>query len=311
MDKEVQVVEQIILFIMEKEYILTGKDLVQAYDGRVILNHLNLKIQKGEFVTLVGPTGCGKSTLLRAILGSELPFSGEILMEGEHFKSPDKTRGIVYQKYSLYEFMDVKKNVTFGLRLGYFNLFQNILVSFVPFLLRKKHRLKLKQFKEEAEQYLEKVGLLEHKDKYPFQLSGGQRQRVAITQSTITNPKILLMDEPLGALDVNTREILQLFIKKLWQETGMTIIFVTHDLEEAVFLGTRLIVLSQYYKGGNGNGAKIVKDIALTWPEPRSAEIKYSTEFNNIIRDIKLEGLDKTHLQSPEEFDLSHPDSII
>jgi NitT/TauT family transport system ATP-binding protein len=295
---------------MEKKYILNGKDLVQSYGGRVILNHLNFKIQEGEFVTLVGPTGCGKSTLLRLILGSELPFSGEILMEGKQFKSPDKSRGIVYQKYSLYEFMDVKTNVMFGLDLEYFNLFQNILVSFVPFLLRKRNRLKLKEFQEEANQYLEKVGLLEHKDKYPFQLSGGQRQRVAITQSAITNPKILLMDEPLGALDVNTRELLQLFIKDLWRETGQTIIFVTHDLEEACFLGTRLIVLSQYYKGGNGNGAKIVKDIALTWPEPRPSEIRYSSEFNNIIRDIKLEGLNKTHLQSPEEFDLSHPDSI-
>jgi NitT/TauT family transport system ATP-binding protein len=296
---------------MEKKYILTAKDLVQSYDGRVILNHLNFKIQEGEFVTLVGPTGCGKSTLLRMILGSELPFSGKILMNGRQFKSPDKTRGIVYQRYSFYEFMDVKTNVMFGLSLEYFNLFQNILVSFVPFLLRKKNRLKLNQFREEANQYLEKVGLLEHKDKYPFQLSGGQRQRVAITQSAITNPKILLMDEPLGALDVNTRELLQLFIKKLWQETGKTIIFVTHDLEEAVFLGTRLIVLSQYYKNGNGNGAKIVKDIALTWPEPRSADIKYSPAFNKILHDVKLEGLDKNNLQSVEEFDLSHPDSII
>jgi NitT/TauT family transport system ATP-binding protein len=311
LDKNLQVVEQIILLDMKKEYILTGSDLVQAYDGRVILNHLNFKIAKGEFVTLVGPTGCGKSTLLRLILGSELPFSGEILMEGEHFKSPDKTRGIVYQKYSLFEFIDVKKNVTFGLCLGYYNLFQNIIASNIPFLLRKKKRLKLREFNDEAEKYLEKVGLFEHKDKYPFQLSGGQRQRVAITQSAITNPKILLMDEPLGALDVNTREILQLFIKELWKEMGMTIIFVTHDLEEAVFLGTRLIVLSQYYQGGNGNGAKIVKDIALSWPEPRSAEIKYSPEFNKILHDIKIEGLDKTHLQSIEEFDLSHPDSII
>jgi NitT/TauT family transport system ATP-binding protein len=232
-------------------------------------------------------------------------------MYGEEFKSPDKTRGIVFQKYSLYEFLNVRKNVMFGLSLGYFNLFQNILVALAPFLLRKKNRLKLKEFQEEADQYLEKVGLSEHKDKYPFQLSGGQRQRVAIAQSAIPNPKILLMDEPLGALDVNTRESLQLFIKKLWQETGQTILFVTHDLEEAVFLGTRLIVLSQYYKNGNGNGAKIVKDIALPWPEPRSAELKYSLEFNQIIKAIKQEGLDKTHLQAVEEFDLSHPDSII
>jgi NitT/TauT family transport system ATP-binding protein len=296
---------------MEKKYILTAKDLVQSYDKRVILNHLNFQIKEGEFVTLVGPTGCGKSTLLRLILGSELPFSGEILMQGKQFKSPDKSRGIVYQKYSLYEFMDVKTNVMFGLDLENFNLFQNILVSFAPFLLSKKNRLKLKEFKERANQYLEKVGLLEHKDKYPFQLSGGQRQRVAIAQSAITYPKILLMDEALGALDVNTREDLQLFIKKLWKETGQTIIFVTHSLEEACFLGTRLIVLSQYYEGGNGNGAKIVKDIALPWPEPRSIDVKYSPEFNNIIRDIKIQGLDKTHLQSVEDFDLSHPDSII
>lgn len=295
---------------MENKYILTAKDLVQSYDGRTILNHLNFKIKEGELVIVVGPTGCGKSTLLRLILGSELPFSGTILMNGKHFKSPDKTRGIVFQKYSLYEFLDVKTNVMFGLSLGYFNLFQNILVTFAPFLMRKKNRLKLKEFKEESLKYLEKVGLSEHKDKYPFQLSGGQRQRVAIAQSAIPNPKILLMDEPLGALDVNTRESLQLFIKNLWKETGQTIIFVTHDLEEAVFLGTRLIVLSQYYKDGNGNGAKIVKDIVIPWPEPRSAEIKYTLEFNDIIRRIKLEGLDKTHLQAIEDFDLSHPDSI-
>ena len=175
-----------------------------------------------------------------------------------------------------------------------------------PFLYRKK----VNKFREEADHFLAKVGLLEHAYKYPHQLSGGQRQRVAIAQAMIMKPQILLMDEPLGALDVGTREAMQIFIQELWGQTGQTILFITHDLEEAIFMGTRLIVLSQYYKNGGMNGAKIVQDIKIPWPQPRPTTIKHSRQFNDIMEGVRHVGLDPNQLHDIKEFNIVHEDAM-
>jgi len=290
----------------DRKYVIELFNTYQEYGGRIILNDISLRIRKGEFVAIVGPTGCGKSTMLRMVLGSERPSQGIAAMEENLIKRPDRRRGIVFQKYSLFDFMNVRDNVMFGLELEQFNLADNYLRKIFPFLYRKK----VKKFREEADHFLEKVGLLEHAYKYPHQLSGGQRQRVAIAQAMIMKPQILLMDEPLGALDVGTREAMQIFIQELWGQTEQTILFITHDLEEAIFMGTRLIVLSQYYKDGGNNGSKIVEDIKIPWPQPRPTTIKHTKQFNDIMEGIRHSGLDPTHLQDINEFNIQHEDAL-
>jgi NitT/TauT family transport system ATP-binding protein len=292
--------------IIDRKYVIELFNTYQEYGGRIILNDISLRIRKGEFVTIVGPTGCGKSTMLRMILGSERPSQGIASMEEILIKRPDRRRGIVFQKYSLFDFMNVRDNVMFGLELEQFNLADHSLRKIFPFIYRKKVR----KFREEADHFLEKVGLLDHADKYPHQLSGGQRQRVAIAQAMIMKPQILLMDEPLGALDVGTREAMQIFIQELWGQTEQTILFITHDLEEAIFMGTRLIVLSQYYKDGGNIGSKIVEDIKIPWPQPRPTTIKHTKQFNDIMEGIRHSGLDPTNLQDINEFNILHEDAL-
>lgn len=291
---------------IERKYVIELFNTYQQYGGRVILNDINLRIRKGEFLTIVGPTGCGKSTLLRMVLGSERPSQGVAAMDNHIIKRPDRRRGIVFQKYSLFDFMNVRNNVMFGLELEQFDLEDHYLRKMFPFFYRKK----MKRFREEADHFLDKVGLLEHAHKFPHQLSGGQRQRVAIAQAMIMKPEILLMDEPLGALDVGTREAMQIFIQELWGQTEQTILFITHDLEEAIFMGTRLIVLSQYYINGGVNGAKIVKDMKIPWPQPRPTTIKHSKQFNEIMEGIRHTGLDPSHLQEINNYNIQHEDSL-
>jgi len=291
---------------IDRKYVIELFNVYQQYSGRIILNDISLRIRKGEFLSIVGPTGCGKSTMLRMVLGSETPSQGIAAMDEHLIKRPDRRRGIVFQKYSLFDFMNVRDNVMFGLELEQFNLADNFLRKMVPFL----YRTKVKKFREEADHFLEKVGLLEHAYNYPHQLSGGQRQRVAIAQAMIMKPQILLMDEPLGALDVGTREAMQIFIQELWGQTEQTILFITHDLEEAIFMGTRLIVLSQYYKNGGQYGSKIVEDIKIPWPQPRPTTIKHTKEFNDIMEGIRHAGLDPTHLHDINEFNIQHEDAL-
>ena len=282
----------------------------QRYPGRkgqtrTVLNNISLRISRGEFVTIVGPTGCGKSTLLRLILGSELPAEGEILMNDIEVREPDRSRGIVFQRYSLYENRTVRENVMLGLELEQFSLFE-------PYLRPRRCRQKRREFREKADEYLQRVGLLEHADKYPYQLSGGMRQRAAIAQAMVMQPEVLLMDEPFGALDVGTREAMQVFVLEQWQQEQQTIIFVTHDLEEAIFIGSRIIVLSHYYSNDDGSpaiGSKIVKDVPVSWPLPRPTDVKHTKEFNELMISIRREGLDPDYLQHIREFDLSHEDA--
>lgn len=291
---------------MTSNYILEVQGIGQTYYNQAdksfqVLNDINLRIREGEFVTIVGPTGCGKSTLLRMILGSEKPSAGKVLMEGKEVKKPNRDRGVVFQKYSLFDNLTVRQNVRIGLELENFNIFGNFLNTILP-------GWKLESFKALVDEYLKKVNLLEHADKFPHQLSGGMRQRVAIAQAMIMKPKVLLMDEPFGALDAGTREQMHAFMLDQWRETGQTILFVTHDLEEAIYLGTRVIVLSQYYVGANG--AKVVKDFNTPWPQPRELAIKEEINFQDMIKSIRNEGLNSNILLDCKDFDLSHKDAI-
>jgi NitT/TauT family transport system ATP-binding protein len=215
------------------------------------LNRISLDIQPGEFISVVGQTGCGKSTLLRLVLAEEMPSSGQILIEGSPRTQPDRRCGYVPQKYSLFPDRTVLENITFGLEL-----------TEVGFLgpLSAKRRARRREFQAEALAYLRRMGLREtDAAKYPHQLSGGMQQRVAIAQSLMMRPKILLMDEAFSALDPGTRAGMQRLIKKLWRETGTTILFVTHNPREAVTLATRVIALG--HAGAPEDGASIVLDL--------------------------------------------------
>lgn len=288
----------------EDDFIISVQNAYQQYGDKVILNDINLNIRRGEFVTVVGPTGCGKSTTLRLILGAEHPSKGKVLMNNRMVKEPTRDRGVVFQKYSLFPHKNVRQNVMFGLELELFDLFEPIHHP-IRYLNKKK------EFRKEADEYLSRVRLIDHADKYPNQLSGGQRQRAAIAQAMIMKPEVILMDEPFGALDEGTREDMQVFTLEQWKETKQTVLFVTHSLDEAVFMGTRVIVISQFFKHkGEEEGAKIVKDIPIPWPHPRSTKIKNTVEFKNLMESIKYEGLDPDYLQDIGDFDLSHRDSI-
>jgi NitT/TauT family transport system ATP-binding protein len=275
------------------------EDLYKRYGNKLVLDNIDLSVDQGELCTLVGPSGCGKSTLLRILVGEEQQSEGQVLLDGEVIGNPDEKRGIVFQRYSLFPHLSVLDNVTLGLRLGG---------------RPGSDALSKKQIEEEAYSYLKRVRLEEHGRKYPHELSGGMQQRVAIAQSLIMKPKLLLMDEPFGALDPDTREDLQLFLVELWEEQRMTVFFITHDLEEAAFLGTRLLVLSQYYRDDRGEGpdvnrgSKIVADHAL----PRymtSTAVKHSAEFSELIQQVREEGFNPEYLQHAREFNLTHPNA--
>lgn len=291
---------------MDKVALIQVKNLFHKYEmskENFVLNNLNFSISQGEFVTIVGVTGSGKSTLLKILLGAEKPFSGRALMNGKEIIKPNKDRGIVFQRYSLFEYMTVKQNVSLGLQFEQLSQAERLLSPF--YKNRKAVKIEAK-----TNEYLEKVGLLAHANKHPFQLSGGMRQRAAIAQTLIMEPKVLLMDEPFGALDIGTREEMQIFVLEQWKRNQQTIIFVTHDLEEALFLGTRIIILSPYHNIASESGSKIVQDTIIEWPHPRSTKIKHTKEFNVLMESIRLVGLDPNSLLKIEQFNELHEDSI-
>lgn len=292
----------------ERPVILKLDDVYKSYPNqgrhRMILNDVDLVVRKGEFVTLLGPSGCGKSTLLRLILGSEEPSSGTLTLHGEPIFGPGRDRGIVFQKYSLFPHLTVLQNVVFGLELEKTHLATRWLTPWSGRHTRRKQR-------EKGAEMLTRMGLGSELDKFPHQLSGGMRQRVAIAQAMIMEPEILLMDEPFGALDDNTRTDMQLFLMEQWERTGMTVFFVTHDIVEALFLGTRLLVLSQYYETARdtNEGAKIVTDRAIPGRHPKPTSFKTSPELQTLLDQVRKSGLDPAFRQRIQNFDLSHADA--
>jgi NitT/TauT family transport system ATP-binding protein len=220
---------------------------------KCILNGVSLDIHPGEFISIVGQTGCGKSTLLRLVLAEEMPCRGQVLVDGNARRQPDRHCGYVPQKYSLFPDRTVLENITFGLEVTEIGIFG----GFSP-----ARRVRRNEFQAEAIGYLRRMGLRESDAcKYPHQLSGGMQQRVAIAQALIMRPKILLMDEAFSALDPGTRAGMQRLIKDLWRETGTTILFVTHNPREAVTLATRVIALGR--TGGDEDGANIVLNLSV------------------------------------------------
>lgn len=224
---------------------------------RPVLDRIDLCIERGEFVCVLGQTGCGKSTLLRLLLGSEHPATGRILVDGLQHHQPDRTRGYVPQRYSLFPDKTVLDNITFGPEVSEFGLWRR----WTPRFLRRRKKLR-----KEALDYLRRIGLSDADGrKYPDQLSGGMQQRVAIAQALMTRPRILLMDEAFSALDPGTRKDMQRLIRSLWQATGTTVVFVTHNTPEALRLGTRVIVLA---KESPDQGSRVMLNLRVPDPCP-------------------------------------------
>ncbi|WP_110972911.1 ABC transporter ATP-binding protein [Pseudomonas huaxiensis] len=234
---------------------LEVKNLWQVYDDQVVLENLSLSVAEGEFCTLVGTSGCGKSTFLRLLLGQERQSRGSILLDGQPLVAePDASRGVVFQRYSVFPHLNVLDNVALGLELPR-----------APLLGRLLGRHK-REAREQAAQLLEKVGLGHALDKYPAQLSGGMQQRLAIAQALVMKPRVLLLDEPFGALDPGIRKDMHALLLELWRETRLTVFMVTHDLSEGFSLGTRLLVFDKIRRevqAPNAYGARITYDIPL------------------------------------------------
>jgi NitT/TauT family transport system ATP-binding protein len=273
----------------------------------VILNNVGLNIRAGEFLSLVGPTGCGKSTILRLILGSQFPTRGTVLVDGQPVIGVNRDCGIVFQRYSLFPHLKVLENIAFGPILERTTMPQRVLYT-------PAYRRMRRQTLEAAREYLKRIGLHPGDgDKYPYELSGGMQQRVAIAQALMMQPKILLMDEPFGALDHNTRLAMQLLILEQWEDYRMTIIFVTHDLEEACYVGTRVVGLSQYWsddEGKPGLGAVIVTDLPTPGGHPKPTAIRATAEFNALLEQVRHDALDPGNQQRLHQFNLAHQDAL-
>ena len=239
--------------------ILTIRGVTKRFsvgDGELeALAPVDLSIPTGEFVCMIGASGCGKSTLLRIIAGFEEPTTGNVAMYGKAITGPGSDRGMVFQDYALFPWMTVSQNVSFGPR---------------------QRQLPREEIAKTADEFVRMVGLERFADRYPNQLSGGMKQRVAIARVLANNASILLMDEPFGALDALTREQLQNELLQIWKRTGVTTIFVTHSVEEAVLLADRVLVMS----AGPG---RIDSDFRIDLPRPRDVS---SPEFNALRRDI-------------------------
>ena len=225
-------------------------------DGEVdALAPVDLTIHQGEFVCMIGASGCGKSTLLRIIAGFEEPTTGDVSIDGKAIAGPGSDRGMVFQDYALFPWMTVRENISFGPR---------------------QRQLPRQEIESTTDEFVRMVGLKRFADRYPNQLSGGMKQRVAIARVLANNANILLMDEPFGALDALTREQLQHELLQIWARTGVTAIFVTHSVEEAVLLADRVLVMS----AGPG---RIDSDFRIDLARPRDVS---SPEFNALRRDI-------------------------
>ena len=237
---------------MSKNYGTKNKQLT-------ILQNINLQINKGEFVCIVGASGCGKSTLLNMIAGLIAPTSGEIKVDNEVVLGPGSDRGMVFQSYTLYPWLTVANNISFGSKL---------------------RRLSSAQRQERVAYFLGVVGLTNYAKSYPNQLSGGMKQRCAIARALASEPKVMLMDEPFGALDVHTKESMHQFMLELWEKTNLTIFMITHDVEEAVFLSNRIYALTS-------RPGTVQKEMSITLPD-RNVTVKRHSIFQD-YRDELME----------------------
>ena len=239
----------------DRPVILETQQLSQIFKQntgeRTVLNQIDLKIYKREFICVIGPSGCGKSTLSRVIAGLDPYTSGQLLVNNAVVSGPSPERGMVFQGYTLFPWKTVKENVMFG-----------------PLMKGESHSLA----ESHAREWINIIGLDKYADQYPHQLSGGMKQRVAIARALVNEPKILLMDEPFGALDPHTRQKMQRHLMDLWANIDITIIFVTHDMDEAILLADRIVALK-------ANPGEIKEIIEVNLPRPRDFEVMQSDAF--------------------------------
>lgn len=227
-------------------------------DRRYVLDDIEFEISENEFICIIGKSGCGKSTLLNLIAGFTKPDQGEILLDGKAIEGPSAEKGVVFQEHGLFPWCTVKQNVAFGLKLA-----------------------KRKDAKQQADYFVDLVGLTDYKDKYPSSLSGGMAQRVGIARALATDPKLLLMDEPLGALDAMTREKMRAEILDIWQKKKKTILFVTHSVPEAVYLADRVIVLKD---------GRVKLDQRIELERPRQVRTEAFQEYVYELEQLLTEG---------------------
>ena len=228
-----------------------GRDFASANGHVTALRNINLRVHRREFVCVIGPSGCGKSTLIRLIAGLDEPTSGRMLVDGKETSGPCPERGMVFQGYTLFPWLTVTRNIMFGLEMS---------------------GMGTDQAQAEARQWIDLVGLTRFADVYPAQLSGGMKQRVAIARALAPNPRVLLMDEPFGALDAQTRAQMQAHLLEIWRNVDVTILFITHDLDEAVLLADRILVLK-------ANPGEVQELIEVPVPRPRNPSQMQSPEF--------------------------------
>ncbi len=246
------------------EFILEAKNIVKDFeesDGstRRVLDGISFGVKRREFLSIIGPSGCGKSTLIRIAAGLETVTSGHFLLDGKKVSGTSAERGMVFQKYTLFPWLSVKQNVMFGLiSSGYGN----------------------DDAEESALQWLQIVGLEKYAEYYPKQLSGGMQQRVAIARALAPQPRVLLMDEPFGALDAQTRSQMQKYLLEVWKNIDITILFVTHDLDEAVFLSDRILTLQ-------ANPGRVKELVTVDVPRPRTEESLFLPEFKTLRSHVK------------------------
>ena len=245
------------------EKVFEGKRPVHA------LGPFSLSLAENEFVSIVGTSGCGKSTLLMVAAGLTDPTAGEILVDGEPIAGAGRDRGVVFQTYTLFPWMTSRGNVEFALR---------------------GERLSSADRRRVATENLELVGLGKFADAYPRQLSGGMKQRVAIARALCYRPRILLMDEPFGALDAQTRLLMQELLTRIWEAHRLTVLFITHDVDEAVYISDRVVVMTN-------QPGRLKEEVAITLPRPRTIEVQETPEFlalrHRILTSIRQESLAK------------------
>ena len=263
--------------LKQREVILEVRNLGKRFastQGEVeALRNINFKVHRREFICVIGPSGCGKSTLIRILAGLEKHSSGEVMLDGKPVDGPGQDRGMVFQGYSLFPWLTVKKNVMFG-----------------PEVNGRGHDTA----EQDALTWLDLVGLSRFANAYPHQLSGGMRQRVAIARALVNQPRILLMDEPFGALDAQTRCRMQSHLLDIWRNIDVTILFITHDLDEAIYLADRILVLKAH-------PGEVQELIEVPVPRPRSSAQFTSAEF--IATKARLDALIHPPLEERAEED--------
>lgn len=246
------------------QMILQSEGVSKIYFGArpnqtvMAIDKITFQVQEGEFLVLLGPSGCGKSTFLRICAGFEFPTSGKILVDGSPIMGPGRDRGMMFQQYASFPWLNVIGNVKFGLRY--------------------RPDVKKEDYTDIASFFVKLVGLDGFESAYPSELSGGMQQRLAIARTLAADPRMLLMDEPFGALDAENREFLQLELLKDQQMTKKTILFVTHDVDEAIFLADRILIFT-------ARPARIKKDLQITLPKPRNLDMKINPEFLAVKRE--------------------------